>query len=223
MQKILASDSTMPPAFGMMHLLRTPAHLRLNLLQPPIPRILIRTVWTDHLPRVLQPATWIATIPPVLRRTRKKTEPSRWNSVRGFFAHPAATVFMLAMVVGSGAIHIINLRNDMVTDENIAAAKLGLLREVIERVQKGQDVDVEKELGTGDPVAEQEWADVMKEIESGNIMRMKTVGDPKKGQASEARNREDGGRSDSTRGSSEEADETTTQDQHRQKEDRVFF
>jgi len=207
----------------MMHVLRTPAHLRLVLLQPPIPRILIRTVWTDHLPRVLQPSTWLATIPPILRRPRKKTEPSKSKNVRGFFAHPAATVFILAMIVGSGAIHTINLKNEMATAESKAAAKLALLRQVIERVQKGEDVNVEKELGTGDPVAEQEWTDVMKEIESGNSIRKKAASSPKKGQASKMRNQEEGGRGDSTRGSSDEADETTTQDQHGQKEDRVFF
>ena len=38
-----------------------------------------------------------------------------------------------------------------------AEAKMGLLREVIEKVQRGEDVDVEKVLGTGDVVREGEW------------------------------------------------------------------
>lgn len=40
-----------------------------------------------------------------------------------------------------------------------AEAKIGLLREVIERVQRGENVDVEGALGTGDPEAEREWAE----------------------------------------------------------------
>ena len=36
---------------------------------------------------------------------------------------------------------------------------MNLLREVIKRVQAGEDVDVRKELGTGDPVKEKEWED----------------------------------------------------------------
>ena len=32
-----------------------------------------------------------------------------------------------------------------------------MLQEVLRRVQAGEDVDVEKMLGTGDPMAEQEW------------------------------------------------------------------
>lgn len=43
--------------------------------------------------------------------------------------------------------------------------KIGLLREVIERVQRGEEVDVERVLGTGDKESEREWEDVLREIE----------------------------------------------------------
>ena len=36
---------------------------------------------------------------------------------------------------------------------------MGILREVIERVQNGEDVDVEKVLGTGVEAEEKEWAE----------------------------------------------------------------
>lgn len=36
---------------------------------------------------------------------------------------------------------------------------MALLHEVIKRVQAGEEVDVRKELGTGDPVREKEWED----------------------------------------------------------------
>lgn len=39
-----------------------------------------------------------------------------------------------------------------------------MLREVIERVQNGEDVDVERVLGTGDEASEREWAEVLQEV-----------------------------------------------------------
>jgi len=44
-------------------------------------------------------------------------------------------------------------------------AKIGVLRDVIQRVQRGEDVDVEGILGTGDAAKEEEWFDVIKELE----------------------------------------------------------
>ena len=38
------------------------------------------------------------------------------------------------------------------------------MRDAIERVQRGEDVDVKRLLGTGDPTAEQEWEEVLKEL-----------------------------------------------------------
>lgn len=35
--------------------------------------------------------------------------------------------------------------------------KLALLRDVVKRIQNGEDVDVEKLLGSGDAVKEKEW------------------------------------------------------------------
>jgi hypothetical protein len=50
-------------------------------------------------------------------------------------------------------------------------AKLALLREVLQRVKAGEDVDVERLLGTGDPEKEREWEDVMQELESTDMIR----------------------------------------------------
>lgn len=53
----------------------------------------------------------------------------------------------------------------MVNFSRKSDAKIAQLREVIKRVQSGEDVDVSKVLGTGDPTSEGEWEEVMKEIE----------------------------------------------------------
>jgi len=55
------------------------------------------------------------------------------------------------------SIQMIALRNEFATFSRRADAKIGLLREIIERIQKGEEVDVEGLLGTGDKKREQEW------------------------------------------------------------------
>ncbi|KAI9707444.1 MAG: hypothetical protein M1836_000405 [Candelina mexicana] len=60
---------------------------------------------------------------------------------------------------------MIALRNEFLNFSRKADAKIGLLKEVIKRVQRGEDVDVEGLLGTGDSEKEKEWEDVLREIE----------------------------------------------------------
>lgn len=47
-----------------------------------------------------------------------------------------------------------------------AEAKIGILKEVIERVQNGEKVDVERLLGTGDAESEKAWAEVLKDLQN---------------------------------------------------------
>ena len=63
------------------------------------------------------------------------------------------------MLIGSNAIQMISLRNDFANFSRKADAKIGLLKEVLDRIQSGEDVDVRDLLGTGDPEQEQEWED----------------------------------------------------------------
>ncbi|KAL8759066.1 MAG: hypothetical protein Q9199_001020 [Rusavskia elegans] len=69
------------------------------------------------------------------------------------------------LLIGSNAMQLLALRNEFTTYSRRADAKIGLLKEVIERVQKGEDVDVKGLLGTGNPEKEKEWEQVIKEIE----------------------------------------------------------
>ncbi|KAL8860221.1 MAG: hypothetical protein Q9178_003192 [Gyalolechia marmorata] len=69
------------------------------------------------------------------------------------------------LLIGSNAMQLLALRNEFTTFSRRADAKIGLLKDVIERVQKGEDVDVKGLLGTGDPEKEKEWEQVIKEIE----------------------------------------------------------
>jgi len=63
------------------------------------------------------------------------------------------------------SIQMIALRNDFAAFSRRADAKIGLLKEIIERIQNGEEVDVEGLLGTGDQKKEKEWEEVLQEIE----------------------------------------------------------
>ena len=96
-------------------------------------------------------------VPKFLRKTNqpipvlKKERPKGWN--------PATFYIIMFMLIGSNAIQMIALRNDFTNFSRKADSKIALLKETIERVQKGEDVDIEAALGTGDPVMEKEWED----------------------------------------------------------------
>lgn len=53
---------------------------------------------------------------------------------------------------------MIAMKNDFANFNRKTDSKIALLREAIERVRKGEEVDVERLLGSGDPEEEQEWA-----------------------------------------------------------------
>lgn len=52
---------------------------------------------------------------------------------------------------------MITLKNDFANFSRKSDARINLLKEIIDRVQKGENVDVEGLLGTGDAEREQEW------------------------------------------------------------------
>lgn len=56
------------------------------------------------------------------------------------------------------------IQTDFNTYMRKADLKLNKLREVVEKLQKGEPVDVEKALGTGDEIQEQEWEDALQEL-----------------------------------------------------------
>ncbi|KIW00111.1 hypothetical protein, variant 3 [Verruconis gallopava] len=121
----------------------------------------------EHVPRIAQPSLWRSLIPRFMRRDAgmASKEPKSQGFWSRFLANPASGVIILAMLTGNAAIHIIRIKRDMNLYSRQADQKIELLREVINRVQRGEDVNVEKLLGTGDPKMEEEWFDVIREIE----------------------------------------------------------
>jgi len=122
----------------------------------------------SRLPRIASPSLWSSLIPRAFRRSSleeleaqsaaQNAKPKEWN--------PYTIFILLAIVVGSNAINTLALRNEMLNYNRKTDAKLELLREVVQRVKDGEDVDVKKMLGTGDAQAEKEWEEVMRDLES---------------------------------------------------------
>ncbi|KAK4996580.1 hypothetical protein LTR66_003836 [Elasticomyces elasticus] len=129
----------------------------------------LRSSVTSSLPKVAQPSTWSSIIPkafrtpidPVALAERQKAKANRskeWN--------PATFYIVMSLLIGSMAINTIALKKETLNFSRKAEAKLTLLREVVARVQKGEDVDVEGLLGTGNEEQEKEWEEVLQEIEN---------------------------------------------------------
>ncbi|KAA8568794.1 hypothetical protein EYC84_007779 [Monilinia fructicola] len=60
---------------------------------------------------------------------------------------------------------MIALRNEHATFSRRADAKIGVLKEIIQRIRNGEKPDVEALLGVGDREQEREWEEVLQEIE----------------------------------------------------------
>ena len=110
----------------------------------------------ENLPRVAQPSLWMSLIPRPLRGWRSskadaRGPPREWN--------PATFYIIIFLLIGSQAIQILGMRQQFTAFSRKADTRIELLREVIERIKKGEEVDVEGVLGTGNPEKEQEWSE----------------------------------------------------------------
>ncbi|KAK8212330.1 hypothetical protein IWZ01DRAFT_482072 [Phyllosticta capitalensis] len=122
---------------------------------------------TDSLPRVAQPSLWQNLVPKPFRRGPRplSARPSRFERLRIVWRNPATVFIAFGLMIGSNAINLLLLRNSMANYSRKADAKIALLKEVFERVQRGEEVDVEGLLGTGNEQVDKEWEEALKEIE----------------------------------------------------------
>jgi hypothetical protein len=110
---------------------------------------------TRFVPTILQPSFWRTIIPKSLRTRTPPPEDGpvakskEWN--------PATFFIVIFLLIGSQAIQTIALQRSYTSFSNQTEARLSLLRDVLRRVQAGEDVDVETALGTGNEVKEKEW------------------------------------------------------------------
>ena len=61
------------------------------------------------------------------------------------------------LLIGSNAINQIGTKNDLDNYKRSTDAKIQLLKDVVQRLHKGEDVDVAAVLGTGNDTKEREW------------------------------------------------------------------
>lgn len=127
----------------------------------------------DRMPRVANPSFWKSLIPRFLRKPTSEEEAAdraRKRDAGASERRVGLTFLFLGILVGSNAINIISLRREMLNFSRLTEAKLDVLREVVDSVRRGEDVDVKKALGTGDPEQEKEWAQVMEEVEKTDML-----------------------------------------------------
>ncbi|KAK8088630.1 hypothetical protein PG997_003591 [Apiospora hydei] len=122
-------------------------------------------------PTIAQASFWKSLVPKPFRRKEpavdwgvpKKPKSKEWN--------PATFFIIMFLFIGSMSIQMIALKRDFNTFTRRAETRIGVLREVIEKLQRGEKVDVEKALGTGDAEREKEWEEVLKELEKDEVAR----------------------------------------------------
>jgi hypothetical protein len=109
-------------------------------------------------PTILSGSFWRSLVPKPLRKENRQTgnkvvkkKKKEWN--------PATFFIAIFLLIGSMSIQFIALRNSFQRYTRQSEVKIAQLREVVERIQRGEDVDVEKMLGTGEPERETEWED----------------------------------------------------------------
>jgi hypothetical protein len=101
---------------------------------------------------IVEGSFWKSLIPKPMRRTNRKLktkEKKDWN--------PATYFIVMFLFIGSMSIQMIALRHQTDRYMRQSSLRIAQLREVVQRIQNGEDVDVERILGTGDPQKETEW------------------------------------------------------------------
>lgn len=127
----------------------------------------------SRLPRIANPSLWSGLVPKFLRRAQdpvEAAERAQRKATRPKVRNEYTVFIVLGILVGSNAIQLIALRNEMLNFSRKTDAKLELLREVVQKVKNGEDVDVRGLLGTGDPAHEKEWEEVMRELEETDML-----------------------------------------------------
>ena len=108
-------------------------------------------------PRVAETSFWKSLIPKPLRSENRAGDPTAKKAKSKKDWNPATFFIIIFLLIGSMSIQMISLRKNFDAFMRRSDVRIGLLREVVERVQNGEKVDVEKVLGAGDPEMETEW------------------------------------------------------------------
>ncbi|KIV85024.1 hypothetical protein PV11_00762 [Exophiala sideris] len=113
----------------------------------------------SRLPRIAQPSIWHSIVPRFLRGRSASAEGKKKPT------NPATYFLWIYLLIGSQAIRIMGIQTEYTTFMRRADLKIEALRQVVEKLQRGEEVDVEKVLGTGDEIQEQEWEEALRELQ----------------------------------------------------------
>ncbi|KOS19054.1 hypothetical protein ESCO_001280 [Escovopsis weberi] len=144
------------------------AALALAKSRPPARSPAIRFSSTAPAPvTIVDGSFWRSLVPKPLRRDGKAkgkgAAKKDWN--------PATYFIVMFLFIGSMSIQMLALRHQTERYLRQSSVRIAQLREVVRKIQDGEDVDVEKMLGTGDPQQEAEWEEVLQAIERDEAMR----------------------------------------------------
>ncbi|KAI1333800.1 hypothetical protein F5Y15DRAFT_325855 [Xylariaceae sp. FL0016] len=154
--------------------LRAPHALQTTILRTASPLLRQPSVrYASAAPTVAQTSFWKSLIPKPLRRSDKSGNESTSGKtkVKSKDWNPATFFIFMFLFIGSMSIQMIALKQDFNTFMRRAEVRIGLLREVVEKLQKGEQVDVEKVLGTGDADKEAAWEELIRKIERDDVQR----------------------------------------------------
>lgn len=98
---------------------------------------------------------WLSMIPKPLRK--HNNHPKSQESARAAKWNPSTFFIVFFLLIGSNAIQMISLKKDHSTFVRRLDTRIEILKEIIERIQNGEKVDVESLLGTGIKEREHEW------------------------------------------------------------------
>lgn len=113
-----------------------------------------------YTPRILSPELWSVIIPQGIREGVRKVVNDSGKKV-----NPATYFIWIYILIGSQAIRILQLKIEARDYMRRAELQINKLREVVRRLQNGEQVDVEGILGTGIPDEEEAWDQALQQIE----------------------------------------------------------
>ncbi|KAK1964873.1 hypothetical protein LY78DRAFT_670850 [Colletotrichum sublineola] len=153
----------------------------------------LHTRHSSSLPTVAQLDFWKSLIPkpfrpeeklrddPMIKRVKPKRK-KEWN--------PATFYIVIFLLIGSMSINMLSTKQAFEAFSRQADVRISVLKEVVEKLQRGEAVDVEKALGTGDPQKELEWEEMLKEIEREDVSRQKKLEKARQAEAAATSNAE---------------------------------
>lgn len=118
----------------------------------------------SSLPTVADASFWSSLVPKPFRKENRasfrkgKKKSKEWN--------PATFFIVIFLLIGSMSINTIAVRTAHANFVRQADTKIGVLRDIVDRLQKGEKVDVAKELGSGNSAEEKAWGDLLRDIET---------------------------------------------------------